>query len=278
MEMKKIDKDTIREKEVRFAFNIWSLESALAVIDAASELNQSVILQTSVGVYKRVPHRIFAKMIKQYAEYKSVDVWLNLDHCKDENILMSAIDNGWDMVMADGSSLSIDENITFTNRIVEYAHRKGVCVEGEVGQVKGIEEDVICREESVASKEEIKLFLESVNIDLIAVAFGNAHGDYKVKPDLKYDLVEYTTSLSNVPFVVHGASGLSNQILKELISIDGVKKINISTDLKKAYKKGVELALDGWKQPVDASNIINNEIKKVAFEKMSIINSEDCNS
>lgn len=256
-----------------FAFNVWDFESARAIIDSAAFMGQDVILQTSSDIYKAIPARVFADFVHSYAAYKGIDAWLNVDHCKEKNILLSAVDNGWDMVMADGSSLSIQDNIAFTNDIVTYAHARNVLVEAEVGQVKGIEEDIVVQQDTIASKSDIMSFINCTGIDFIAVAFGNAHGKYKVKPNLHYDLVEYTVTIADKPFVVHGGSGLSDETLEKLLSIKGVKKINISTELKMAYKKGVERAIKIWSQPIKVSNTIHDEIMNVAISKMKILNS-----
>ncbi len=254
-----------------FAFNIWDFESARAVIDAAASVQHGVILQTSTGIYKALPARVFSAFVKSYASDRGIQAWLNLDHCKEKEILFHAINSGWDMVMADGSSLPIRQNIDFTNEIISYAHARGVLVEAEVGQVKGIEDDVVVRQDAIASREEIAEFLNKTDVDFIAVAFGNAHGEYKVEPNLRYDLVEYTTSITDRPFVVHGGSGLSDEILTRLIRIPGVKKFNISTDLKMAYKRGIEKACSSWSQPVNASKIIHDEIMSESVAKMKLL-------
>lgn len=257
--------------EKYFAFNIWDFESARAVIDGAASLGCGVILQTSAGIFKKLPAKPFAEFVKSYADFAGVKVLLNLDHCKEREVLFSAADSGWDIIMADGSSLPVDENISFTREIIEYARPRGVLVEAEVGQVKGIEDDIVARSDAIASREDIDLFLTSVDTDLIAVAFGNAHGEYRSAPQLHYDLVEYTTSVTDKPFVVHGGSGLSDETLSRLISMDGVSKLNISTDLKTAYRRGIEKAAANWTQPVDASKIIHDEIMAVAVSKMRLI-------
>lgn len=254
-----------------FAFNIWDFESAKAVIDAASSLNQDVILQTSTGIFKSLPARPFADFVHRYSEYCGIQAWLNIDHCKEKETLFSAVDNGWDMIMADGSSLLIKQNIEFTKEVITYAHSHNVLVEAEVGQVKGIEEDVVVQQDAIADRHEIERFLNETDVDFIAVAFGNAHGEYKVEPNLHYDLVEYTTSITTKPFVVHGGSGLSDDVLIRLLSIPGVKKLNISTDLKMAYKRGFEKTVASWSQPINASQIIHDEIMKVAIAKMKLI-------
>lgn len=253
-----------------FAFNIWDFESARAVVDAAASIHRDVILQTSTGIYKSIPACLFSNFVKTYAAYQGIHAWLNLDHCKEKETIFHAVNSGWDMVMADGSFLPIQQNIDFTNDIISYAHAHGVLVEAEVGQVKGIEDDVIVRQDAIASREEIAEFLHRTDVDFIAVAFGNAHGEYKVEPNLQYDLVEYTTSITDKPFVVHGGSGLPNEILTKLISIPGVKKINISTDLKMAYKRGIEKASRSWSQPINASNIIHDEIMSASVAKMKL--------
>lgn len=254
-----------------FAFNIWDFESARAVIDAAASIHHDVILQTSTGIYKALPACLFSNFVKSYAAYQGIHAWLNLDHCKEKETIFHAVNSGWDMVMADGSSLPIQQNIDFTNEILAYAHIHDVLVEAEVGQVKGIEDDVIVQQNTIASREEIAEFLRKTDVDFIAVAFGNAHGEYKVEPNLHYDLVEYTTSMTDKPFVVHGGSGLPNDILTKLIRIPGVKKLNISTDLKMAYKRGIEKANRSWSQPINASKIIHDEIMSESVSKMKLL-------
>lgn len=256
-----------------FAFNIWDFESAKAVIDAASLVKQDVILQTSTGIFRQLPAKVFSDFVKDYSALKGIHTWLNIDHCKDKETLFSAVDNGWDMVMADGSSMPVDQNIAFTNEVAAYAHSHGVFVEAEVGQVKGIEDDVAVQQDEIASREEIEIFLTATDVDFIAVAFGNAHGEYTVEPKLHYELVQYTTSITDKPFVVHGGSGLSDEVLARLIGMKGVKKLNISTDLKTAYRRGIEKTGKNWTQPVDASKVIHDEIMAVAAAKMKLITS-----
>lgn len=254
-----------------FAFNIWDFDSARAVIDAAASINQDVILQTSTSIFKALPQCVFSRYVKDYAQHKGIKAWLNLDHCKELETLKLAVDNGWDMIMCDGSSMSIENNILVTNKIAKYAHDHNVLVEAEVGQVKGVEDDIVVMQDAIASREDIKLFLNETNIDFIAVAFGNAHGEYKVEPILHYDLVEYTTSLSDIPFVVHGGSGLSDEVLTRLVNIHNVMKLNISTDLKSACRRGMTQAIKNWSQPIKATDAIHEEVMAVAVSKMKLI-------
>lgn len=260
--------DLLRDRH--FAFNIWDLESARAVMDAAALCNEDVILQTSVAIYKRINTKVFPWFVKAYAREIGINTWINLDHCKDNAVLKDAIDNGWDMVMADGSVLDVKSNIAFVNDIVQYAHDNKVYVEAEVGQIKGVEDDIKVREESVASEEDIKEFIENTDVDFVAVAFGNAHGEYVGKPTFRYDLIDFTIDNSNKPFVVHGASGMSEVAIDRLLNIDGVKKINISTDVKNAYRRGVE-NIDVSLQPIEISEVIHDEIVKEVINKLNMI-------
>lgn len=262
-----------------FAFNIWSIDAAQAILNAAGECSQDVILQTSSNIYAQIAKKQLREFVSSYSEEMGIHAWLNLDHCKDEIMVRDAIDHGWDSVMIDLSMKSLQENIQAVNRIVAYAHERidPVCVEAEVGQVKGIEDDIELRNGSIASTEEIDLFLASAKPDAIAIAFGNAHGIYQCKPELHYDLVEYTTQHYHLPFVVHGASGLSEKALCQLVQIPGVRKINISTDVKQAYRMGLikaaqrGLFTESEGQPIDTFRIVQQEIREMVYRKMRIL-------
>lgn len=280
-----MSKDTDKEKIelngennmlARFAFNIWDIESAKAVMDAAKIENQAVILQTSTNIYSQLPTRQLREFITSYAKDSNIEVVLHLDHCRNLEIILNAISSGWDSVMIDASNMELKENIRLTNEVTERAHAEGVLVEAEVGQVKGVEDDINNKNESAASRNDIKQFLERTNVDMIAVAFGNAHGIYSGQPCLDYSLVEYTTQLTDIPFVVHGGSGLSDEVLVKLLSIQGVKKINISTEVKLAYRKGLEQVLmpgclnSKSFQPIQVNRITHDAIQEVVLKKLRL--------
>lgn len=269
-------KSYIKDRKM-FAFNIWDVNSAKAVLDSAKEMNCPVILQTSTRIYKGLHAKTLRYFVDKYSEESGVETWLHLDHCKEINVIEDAISNGWDSVMIDASKKPIEENIRLTNQVEEIAHRKGILVEAEVGQIQGVEEDIESRGRGLASREDIREFIENTNVDMIAVAFGNAHGQYKEKPRLDIDLVKYTAELSDIPFVVHGGSGLSDEVLRELIGIKNVSKVNISTELKLAYLRGITKAnnqglLSEEKiQPTDIENKIYEEIRNVVRGKCRLL-------
>ena len=267
----------ISDNDVLYAFNIWDVNSAKAIIDAASKLKRNVILQTSASIYEKIDIKAIRYFVTYYSKEKNIHAWLHLDNCKKMNIIDSAIINGYDSVMIDASNLPLYENIKITNEVVKKAHSKGVIVEAELGQIRGVEENIVHNKNDYVSLNNIDEFIENTNMDMIAVAFGNAHGAYKGTPKLNYEIVRYVTGKTDVPFVVHGGSGLSNDILKELMSIKGVNKINISTDVKMAYREGILKSLeqklfdeDGFQALCIEDNIYNS-IKKMAESKIKLL-------
>lgn len=267
----------LQSESVVFAFNIWDINSAKAVLDGACVQRRNVILQTSSSLYKELPQKQLREFVDSYARQCGVKAWLHLDHCRELDILEDAIGNRWDSVMIDASAKSIDENIDLTNRVTEMAHQYGVLVESEVGQVQGCEDDIQVQKEAIASREDIQKFLHETNVDMIAVAFGNAHGLYQGEPELHYELVEYTTQHTQKPFVVHGGSGLSENAIKRLLSISGVKKINISTEVKMAYLNGIKKAIEqeflkesGF-QAIRVEQCIQSAIQEFVIQKLKLL-------
>jgi len=267
---------------VHFAFNIWDFTSAQAVMDAARNMGQDVILQTSANIYMSLPQRELRQFVSSYAERLGINVWLNLDHCRDERMVRDAIDKGWDSVMLDMSEKSLAENIEAVNSLQAYVEglEQKPYIEAEVGVLQGTEEDISSIEGLIASREDIDKFAEMAKFDALAVAFGNAHGTYRVPPNLHYDLVEYAIEKSGKPFVVHGASGLSDEAVSKLAAIRGVRKINISTDLKLAALQGYReaegkgfFAETGF-QPVQISQYVREAVKNKALAKLSILKGE----
>lgn len=260
-----------------FAFNIWDINSAREIINAASSLNMPVIIQTSSAVFKRVEPLEFRAYVKKYAQKRNAKVFLHLDHCKEMEEIRHAIYSGWDSVMIDASSSSLEENILLTQEVCSIAHNNGVAVEGEVGQIRGIEDELNICEQGIARLEDIKKYVDNTEVDFIAAAIGNAHGRYKCAPHIHFELLESIMQMIDLPFVVHGGSGLSDEILLKLLAYDNVKKINISTEVKEAYFKGLK-TLEGSKyfmiegfNPLKINDIVYSPIREMALEKMSLI-------
>ena len=223
-----------------FAFNIWDVESAKAIIDAAAEKSKPVILQTSMKAFELMNKKCMRNFITDYSAQFGIPVYLHLDHCKKDDFFIQAIENGWNSVMLDASDRSLKENIELTNKICEYAHKNNVLVESEIGHVAGVEDGIGTTQGGIASIENIEQFIQETQIDFLAVAIGTAHGLYHGKPELHYELLEETARISDMPLVIHGGTGLEDAVFRKLLSYKNVKKINISTDVKQACLKGIQ--------------------------------------
>lgn len=222
------------------AFNIVNYLTAKAAVEAAEELNQSIILQTSVKTVKAFGIKEMIGFLKPIMEEATVDVALHLDHSTDVEFTKACIDAGWSSVMYDGSQLPLAENIANTKEIVDYAKVRQVTVEGELGAIVGVEDDIVVEEgdHAHAKPEDCRIYLKETGIDAFAPAVGTAHGVYKGEIKIDYDLFEEIDGFSNCPLVLHGGTGLSDETFRRLIKL-GASKINISTAIKIAYCQGM---------------------------------------
>lgn len=260
-----------------FAFNIWDIPSAKAIIDAAKEKQCPLILQTSMKAFSLIDLEAMRFFVTSYAKKNEIPVYLHLDHCKKIAMIKQAVDAGWDSVMIDVSDRSLEENIELTNQVTEIAHTNNVLVESEVGQVSGVEDDITVSGTGVARIEDIKRFLERTNVDLLAVAMGTAHGQYTGTPNLHYDLLSQTGELTQIPLVIHGGTGLADHVLRRLLSYPNVKKINISTDVKQAYRCGIDrcyqeqLLKEKGFDPLQVTSRIHDAIFDMAIHKLALL-------
>lgn len=258
------------------AFNIFNYLSARAVILAAEELESCAIIQTSVSTVKRFGILELIKMLKGLVEMSSQHILIHLDHCTDAEFAKKCIDAGWDSVMIDASAKPLEENISITAGIKKYAAKTGVSVEGELGVIKGVEDDLVSDESIEANYEESIRYLNETGIDAFAPAVGTAHGLYKGTPKINYTLVEELSRTSSCPVVIHGGTGLSESAFKKLIDC-GATKINVSTALKESYigslKEYVRLHGDEV-NPLKADQYAEDNLKKVIKEHIVLFNSQ----
>lgn len=248
------------------AVNIFNYLTADAAVLAASELGVNLIIQTSAATVEHFGAQRLFDIVESVRKDAAVKVALHLDHCKKTELGKLCVDTGWDSVMMDFSQLSFEENIARTREVVEYAHEKGVAVEGEIGIISGVEEDIVSDKQTGADFEETMEFVRRSGIDAVAPAIGTAHGVYRGVPKLNYELVEQL-GREKTPVVIHGGTGLSAQQFRKLIALGG-RKVNISTLVKNAYLGKIkELALSGEKLapiPFDTEirMAVKEEIKK----------------
>lgn len=218
------------------AFNIVNELSARTIVNVAKELKAPVILQTSVSTVKQIGPEALISFLKEIARGATVPVAIHLDHCTDSSLARRCIDLGWSSVMIDASERPLNDNIKVTREIVEYAHSKSVSVEGELGAIGGVEDNISVMEGKtyLATVEGSIRFVKETQVDAFAPAVGTAHGQYKKEPKLDFDRFKQIRAAINTPLVVHGGTGLADEAFRKFIEL-GASKINISTALKIAY-------------------------------------------
>ena len=241
------------------AFNVNNMEIVQGITEAVKEQNAPLILQVSSGARKYARHAYLVKLVEAAMEDTGIDICLHLDHGNSFELCKSCIDGGFTSVMIDGSSLSFEENVALTKQVVDYAHDHGVVVEGELGRLAGIEDEVVVSEGDAAftDPEQAKEFVDRTGVDSLAIAIGTSHGAYKFKGEakLRLDILKKVQDkLPGFPIVLHGASsvmpeyveminqyggkmpgakGCPEEMLREAARM-AVCKINIDTDLRLA--------------------------------------------
>ncbi len=210
------------------AFNVNNMEIVQGITRAAKKLNAPVILQCSAGARKYASHGYLVAMVKAAAEETGLPIALHLDHGPDFETCKSCIDGGFTSVMIDGSSRPYEENIAITKQVVDYAHARGVVVEGELGTLAGVEDEVSVDAEnaSYTRPEEVIDFVTRTGVDSLAIAIGTSHGAYKFKPGqkprLRFDILQaIEEKLPGFPIVLHGASSVNQEHIKLINKFGG---------------------------------------------------------
>ena len=216
------------------AFNAENMEMVKAVIAAAEELNAPVMLQTTPSTVKYGSLETYAAIVAAEAKKATVPVCLHLDHGNSYELAMAAIEAGYSSVMIDGSHESLENNIAITKKVVEDAEKKEIPVEAELGKVGGKEDDLEAEADMNTDPIEAKQFVDRTRVSSLAIAIGTAHGFYAGTPVLDKERVSEIKALVSVPLVLHGASGLSNEEIKECVN-RGMCKVNFATELRVAY-------------------------------------------
>ena len=258
------------------AFNINNMEIVQAITEAAGEVKSPVILQVSAGARKYAKPAYLMALAQAAVADSGIDLALHLDHGADFDICKACIDGGFSSVMIDGSKHSFEENIALARKVVEYAHAHGVVVEGELGKLAGIEDDVHvdAADSSYTQPNEVEEFVTRTGVDSLAIAIGTSHGAYKftpeqctrnadgvlVPPPLRFDILEeISRRLPGFPIVLHGASSVPQEFVREINALGGkmpdaigipeeqlrraatmaVCKINIDSDIRLAMTAAI---------------------------------------
>ena len=289
------------------AFN--NMEIVQAITEAAAEAKSPVILQVSAGARKYAKHEYLMALAKAAIADSGVDLALHLDHGADFEICKACIDGGFTSVMIDGSHHTFEDNIAVTKKVVEYAHAHGVVVEGELGRLAGVEDDVkvSAEDSSYTRPEEVEEFVTKTGVDSLAIAIGTSHGAYKFKPEqctrnadgvlvpppLRFDILEEVAKrLPGFPIVLHGASSVPQEYVREINSIGGklpdaigipeeelrqaaklaVCKINIDSDIRLAMTAGIRRVMHDQPEVFDPRtylSVARDEIRKLVVHKIT---------
>ncbi|EGK10760.1 class II fructose-1,6-bisphosphate aldolase [Kroppenstedtia eburnea] len=244
-----------RAKKEGFAvgqFNMNNLEFVQGIAAAAKEEKSPFIFGVSEGAMRYMGLEYVVAMAEIASEEAGVPVALHLDHGSSFEVAMKCIQAGFSSVMFDGSHHPFEENIRLTKEIVKAAHAVGVSVEGELGTIGGVEDDVQVDEAdaALARPEEAIRFWEETRVDAMAIAVGTAHGMYKGEPKIHFDIIEEVAKNIDAPIVLHGGSGVPDQAIRESIRL-GVGKINVNTESQVACTQVVRELLVSQPDMID---------------------------
>lgn len=255
------------------AFNVENMEMAQAIIEAAEELRAPVILQTTPSTVKYAGLGLYYAVVKALAEKASVPVVMHLDHGGSFELCAQALRAGYTSIMIDGSKLPLEENIELTRKVVEMCAPAGVPVEGEIGRVGGKEDDVVSEDAGYTIPEEAVRFEKETGLSSMAVGVGTAHGVYKTTPVLNTGLIGTLKSMLTVPMVLHGASGLTDEAIRECVR-RGICKVNFATELRIAYSDGVKALLNERPDAFDPKlygKIGRERVKEIVKNRMRVL-------
>jgi fructose-bisphosphate aldolase class II len=259
------------------AFNVVNDTSMEAVLAAATELNAPLIVQVSVKTVKVWGAKLIQLMFAEMAKKVPVPATLHLDHCPDVGVIRECLEAGWNSVLFDGSTLSYEECLEQTNKVVVLARGYGAAVEGEIEPVKGVEDGLgTDAETEIFSTEKAVTFIKETGIDSFAPAIGTAHGVYHAEPTINFSRVTDLVSAVGIPMVLHGGTGLSEDVFQNLIR-RGTAKVNISTELKITFSDSLRTYLEKYPKQYDPLKVLatnRDAIKGMAARFIKIFGSQ----
>lgn len=223
------------------AFNIHNLETIQVVLNVARKMESPVILAGTPGTFSYGGVKEILAIVESLAESNQQQVVVHLDHHHDIKDIQMKIQAGVRSAMIDGSALPLTENIEITRKVTALCHAYNCSVEAEIGQLSGIEDDLVIEGNNLhlTDPDEALRLVRETGIDSLAVAIGTAHGSYRAPPKLDFARLKKIADLTDIPLVLHGASGISDADINKAISL-GVTKVNVATDLKNAYSAALK--------------------------------------
>jgi fructose-bisphosphate aldolase class II len=255
------------------AFNFNDMTDMQGVMFAAMHTHQPCIMMASTGAVKYMGIHFVREMFQAARMTSDIPLYLMLDHSESVETCSLCIDNGFSLVMYDGSALPFEENVRNTREVVRIAHARGVLVEAEIGRLPGREENVDVASALFTDPRQARDFWDQTGADLLAISFGTAHGFYKSEPHLDFDVISATRKLTDAPLVMHGGTGVPDADVRMAISC-GVKKVNIGTEVKHAYVTAVREAVGRSETEIDPRKIVGpakEAVQKVVEGRMSVL-------
>ncbi len=255
------------------SFDVFNTEMLMGIIAAAEETKSPVILAYAQVFEETIEMESFAPVMVRMAQKAKVPVIIHLDHAFTYEYIRRAVDCGFTSVMIDASEKPFEENVAATKKVMDLCRAAGVTVEAELGHVSGgeaeeIEDTYICTDVS-----EAETFVKQTGVDALAVAIGTVHGVYKSTPVLSLSRLKEIKERTNIPIVLHGGSGLSDDDFKATI-VNGVNKINIFTDLMQAAMGRIRLDADKNLSYINQCANIADAVKNETMKKIRLFGSD----
>ncbi len=258
------------------AFNYSDIWDFLAIAEAAEEERSPVIISSNPLVAKAIGVDYLAAIGKTGMELTRISLIHHLDHSTSFELCAQCIEKGYPSVMIDGSALGLEENIALTRKVVEFAHPMGVCVEGELGRIKGKSIEGEYKEEDfLVNIEEVVQFVKETKVDSLAIGIGTAHGFYKSKPELNFERLAEVNEAITIPLVLHGGTGIPDEDIRKAIFL-GINKVNIGTIIHCTYMNSLREELNKRdKNPYTLEVLlpVKERIKKVVKEGIRVCGS-----
>lgn len=259
------------------AFSAHNAETIVAILEAAKEKQSPVMIQIGQKVIQTLGLKPMKEMLDSFAEHYDVPLCIHLDHSRQFEQTMEAIQLGFQSVMFDGSALSFEENTKITKQVVEAARALGIGSEGEIGKIGGTEDDITVAEKDalITTTQEAVDFVEATDVDYLAVSIGTAHGIYQQTPNLHFDRLEEISKAVQRPVVLHGGSDVPDEQVKRAISL-GIAKINVDTELRQAFTRGLQNYMNEQPEDIVLANSLGAglaQMKEKVKEKIDVFGS-----
>lgn len=278
--LKEVLRNTKEQQFAVGAFNFNGYEDVQGIVNAANKLNAPVIVSASMSVVKYFGLKQIVGMVRGIAESVDIPVCLHLDHSTSVELCKEAIVAGFGSVMIDASSKSYDENVKDTVEVVEFARKFGVGVEGEIGHVGGVEDNIVVSEEDamLTAPSDAKRFYNDTKVDALAVAIGTAHGFYKKEPKIDFTRLNQIKTLIPCHLVLHGGTGVPDEDFKKCVEC-GMSKINVGTELKKVYSDTIrnqcEIVSSEEIDPKKLTKQVKTNVEEAVIRKILVFGSDN---